>query len=172
MGALAIVAASFGVTLKLLDKGGSQSDSTVSPPVASTPAQTILPGNVAFIFSTDTQSPSWTLETSDTTTEMAKDGLVIRSRAAVNANEFGTQEIETVPNKRYVISYDIAVTQGSVVLGILDAGRDKWITVQNISPHPDSLQFTATSNSVQIMLVNAGPPPTTVKIARLILARE
>jgi hypothetical protein len=172
IGVLAIVAASFGVTLKLLDYWGSQSDTTVSPSTAGTPAQTIPPKNVAFAFSIDGQSPNWNPETADTTTEIAKDGLIIRSRSAANANELGTSAIATVPNERYVISYDIAVTQGSVALGVLDTTFDKWILVQGISPHPDSLHFTATSNHVQIMLVNSGPPPTTVKVARLILARE
>jgi hypothetical protein len=180
IGALAIVAASFGVTLKLLDYWGSQSDTTVSPSTAGTPAQTTPPKptqttppkNVAFAFSINGQPPNWNPETADTTTEIAKDGLIISSRAAANANELGTNDIATAPNEKYVINYDIAVTQGSVALGVLDTTFGKWISVKPISPQPDSLHFTATSNHVQIILVNAGPPPTTAKVARLILARE
>lgn len=172
IGALAIVAVSFGVTLKLLDYWDSQSDPAISPSTAGTPAQAIPTKNVAFALSIDSQPPNWSPENADTTTEIAKDGLIVRSRSAANANELGTSAIATVPNARYVISYDISVMQGSVALGVLDTSFDKWITVQGISTHPDSLHFTATSNHVQIMLVNAGSPPTTVKVARLILARE
>jgi hypothetical protein len=172
IGALAIVAASFGVTLKLLDYWDSQADPTVSSPAAGTPAQTAPPKNVAFAFSINGQPPNWSPENADTTTEIAKDGVIVSSRSAANANELGTGAIVTVPNERYVISYDIAVTQGSVALGVLDTTFDKWITVHGISTHTDNLHFTATSNHVQIVLINAGPPPTTVKVARLILARE
>jgi hypothetical protein len=172
IGALAIVAASFGVTLKLLDYWGSQSDPTVPPSTVGTPAQTTPPKNVAFAFSIDSQPPNWNPETADTTTEIAKDGVIVRSGSAANVNELGTSAIATVPNERYIISYDIAVTQGSVALGVLDTTFNKWISVHAIGPQPDSLHFTATSNHVQIVLVNAGPPPTTVKVARLTLARE
>jgi hypothetical protein len=172
IGPLAIVAASFGVTLKLLDYWDSQSDTTASPSTSSTPAHAIPPKNVAFAFSINGQPPNWSPETADTTTEIAKDGLIISSRAAANANELVTSDIATALNEKYVISYDIAVTQGSVALGVLDTTFGKWISVKPVSPQPDSFHFTATSNHVQIILVNAGSPPTTVKVARLILARE
>jgi hypothetical protein len=144
LGPLALVS-SFSITLAILD---------YRPPAI-------------FDFSVSGPKPNWQVMSTETLAQIVDDGVLIKSRVGPNQNEVITDRITTVPGKTYIVDFGVAVTEGSGALGILDPARDQWVSVHQIDRRQDSIGFTATTTSIQLVLVNAGQGPNTLTLTKL-----
>jgi hypothetical protein len=72
----------------------------------------------------------------------------------------------------YVVQYDIMVTQGAIVVGVLDAAHDKWVMQHAITQHQDSFRFSAPSDAIKIVIYNNSSSPSTATIANLVVGQD
>jgi len=186
IGNLALVVLPFGITLGILNYLDSHSGSVSSNPAAnqsqtkaadnSLPSSAVLK-NIAFTFSVDSRSPNWTRPAydaaiADTFTDTTKEGLLVRSSAPVLQFELVSTKIGTKPMETYIIQYDIMVTQGAIVVGVLDAAHDKWVMQHAITQHQDSFRFSAPSDATKIVIYNNSSSPSTAMIANLVMGQD
>jgi hypothetical protein len=174
-GALAVVLGSFTLTLRLLYYWDPRS---VPPPQQSLAnpdnksGSTAAQNAVLFTVSSGSNRQNWSVVTKATTTQIDKAGIIVNSRVFENQYELMTNEISTVPDQTYVVQYDIQVTEGAIALGVLDALGNKWITVQPVTQRKGSFPFRAPTRLTEIVIMNAGQPPTTATVAELLVRKE
>jgi hypothetical protein len=156
---IGVIATSFWITSIALDhwQYGQQS------PQASEPLT---------IFALDMARPNWMVISPSTTTVSVNDkGISLESNMPINEYQWQTDPIPTQTNTGYTVSYEVEVTKGRLVIGVLDVLHDKWITTKEIGARSDTIAFTAPSTQIRVILSGSSPPPTTATLSSLTIVR-
>jgi hypothetical protein len=170
-----IVLSSFFITLSILDyrdRLASNGTEQAAGNVSGGQGQSKTIKHIVFNLSLSDSTPNWQVATNETTTQITGEGLLVKSRVSANQNELTTDKIVTEPERTYIVHFAIAVTKGSIALGILDVARDRWILVHPIDRREDSFRFAASANLTQLVIVNAGSGPNTLTVTRLVVEWE
>jgi hypothetical protein len=164
-GGLAVLVGSFWITLVVLDRlervDGRVEDQS-------------QPRNVVFSLIAQGKA-NWSTATPETTTNVSREGIIVRSTIGTGQYEFVTTDIslaERSSAKPYVLEYDIKASEGAVALGVLDASNDRWVTTYPIVEHRDRHIFTTQATKIRLIVYNNGPGSTQFVIERLALTQN
>lgn len=173
LGSLAVAIASFGIAMGVLRYWGSDILKYWDNNPASTPSTPMVDlTNASFTLSVDGHSRNWSVGTLDTTTEVTKAGLLIKSNTPTNGYELVSDKLATMPREADIVQYNIEVTEGAIVVGVLDVPHDRWIAQSPVTQPQGSLRFSATSDSTAIVIYNGSSPPTAATIVKLVVGEE
>ncbi len=170
-----VVLSSFFVTLFVLDYRDRVQSFGAQGAAGNVPAeqaQSTTAKNVIFNLSISDSNPNWRVANDQTAAHVIPEGLAVTSRVPVSQNELTTDTIVTASRRNYLVQFDIAVTQGSTALGVLDVSHQKWITVYHVDRRDDSFRFTASTDAIVLVIVNASPGANALTVRKLALALE
>jgi hypothetical protein len=167
-GAAAFTACWFWLSLKAFDywemrqRDAPQSAQTnavspINPSFMTT--QKSLDSVVYAMMSTSAVDANWQPASSKIQTKVTRDGVALSSNTARFEYQMQTSLITTKKDAAYVVNYNIDMTIGSVMIGVLDEASNQWIAQKKITGRSDSLPFKAASAKTRIILSNeaAGP---------------
>jgi hypothetical protein len=161
IGAVAVVLASFWITLLAMDYWDSRPTVRSGPPTQ--PAR-MPPSKLSQVFAVSHTPPNWYATDTKTKTSITGTRIVVESSAPVGQYQWQTQPIPTQVNAEYALSYQIAVTGGRLAIGVEDAAG-KWIVTKPIEQPHETIVFKAPTPTVRINVYGASPPPTVATIS-------
>ena len=166
IGGISVVAASFWITLLVLDYWEPRRDVRTGAP-SQPPRPQASRSKIVFVLNPADRAGWAEVDARKTKASISSKGISLESIAAIYESQWTTDLIAAQTNTDYTVLYEIEVTRGKLAVGVMDATNDKWITVKEIDKRSDTIAFKAPSARMRLVLFAASPPPTVAMLSSL-----
>lgn len=171
VGAFAVVAVSFWITLQVIDNWST----TPAPERAAaerkaTPASSARTRAPIFTLVTTATNSNWAAAGPQTKLQVTGDGISLVSTAQKNFWLLQSTEVPVQKGANYLVSYDITVTEGAIAVGILNDRTGLWIVTKTIAGKKDTIAFNAPSDQIRVVLLSTESSPCEALVSSLTIS--